>query len=129
LRLAATLRMPDGVLAQFDVGLDLPRRDELELIGTGGKLAIPDPWLCRPGYIELARAGHTERLDVDPAGMFRLTGRDLDAYRIEFETTSAAIQDRGQPSFGRADAVAQATVLEALRRSSLDAAPVSLDGR
>jgi len=127
LRFAATLRMPDGVLAQFDAGLDLPRRDELELIGTGGKVTIPDSWLCRAGYIELERTGTTERLDVDPSGAFGLTRRDLDAYRIEFETTSAAIQDRGQPSFGRADAVAQATVLEALRRSSLDAVPVSLD--
>jgi hypothetical protein len=86
LRVAATLRMPHGILAQFDVGLDLPRRDELELIGTGGKLVI-------------------------------------------FEATSAAIQDRGQPSFGRADAVAQATVLDALRRSGLEAAPVRLDRR
>jgi len=126
LRFAATLRMPNGVLAQFDAGLDLPRRDELELIGTGGKLTIPDPWLCRPGYIELERDGKTQRLDVDPSGAFSLTQRDLDAYRIEFETTSAAIRDRGQPSFGRADAVAQAVVLEALRRSSLDAAPVNL---
>jgi D-xylose 1-dehydrogenase (NADP+, D-xylono-1,5-lactone-forming) len=42
LRLAATLRMPDDVLAQLDVGLDLTRRDELELVGTEGRLTIPD---------------------------------------------------------------------------------------
>ncbi|HZO65326.1 MAG TPA: hypothetical protein VFB74_10005 [Kribbellaceae bacterium] len=47
LRLAATLRMPDDVLAQFDVGLDLPRRDELEIIGTAGKIVVGDPWICR----------------------------------------------------------------------------------
>ena len=34
LRLAATLCLPGDVLAQFDVGLDLPRRDELELTKT-----------------------------------------------------------------------------------------------
>ena len=43
LRLAATLRMPGDVLAQFDVGLDLTRRDELELVGTDGRLTVPDP--------------------------------------------------------------------------------------
>jgi hypothetical protein len=41
-RLAATLRLPEGRLGQFDVGLDLVRRDELELIGTEGTLRIPD---------------------------------------------------------------------------------------
>jgi len=31
---SATLRMPADVVAQFDTGMDLPRRDELELLGT-----------------------------------------------------------------------------------------------
>src|SRR5205814_7855036 len=34
-RMAATMRLGHDVLAQFDVGLDLPRRVQLELIGTG----------------------------------------------------------------------------------------------
>jgi GFO/IDH/MocA oxidoreductase family protein len=41
------------VIGQFDVGLDLTRRDELELIGTEGKVVVPDPWLCRTGRVEL----------------------------------------------------------------------------
>jgi xylose dehydrogenase (NAD/NADP) len=49
LRLAATFALPGDALAQFDVALDFPRRDELELIGTNGKITIPDPWLCRHG--------------------------------------------------------------------------------
>jgi D-xylose 1-dehydrogenase (NADP+, D-xylono-1,5-lactone-forming) len=48
LRLAATLRLPGDVLAQFDVGLDLPRRDELELVGSEGRLTIPDPGCAAP---------------------------------------------------------------------------------
>jgi predicted dehydrogenase len=53
LRMAATLRLAGDVLAQLDVGLDLTRRDELELVGTEGRLVIPDPWLCRapPGAV------------------------------------------------------------------------------
>jgi hypothetical protein len=35
LRLAATIGLPGQVLALFDVGLDLTRRGELELVGTG----------------------------------------------------------------------------------------------
>jgi xylose dehydrogenase (NAD/NADP) len=118
LRLAATLRMPDDVLAQFDVGLDLVRRDELEIVGTDGKIVVGDPWLCRDGQITLVSAGRTEHLPVDPDGAFGLTGGEADAYRIEFETASAAIAGEVRPEFGRLDAVEQAGVLELIRQSA-----------
>jgi len=51
LRLAATLTLPHDALGQFDVALDYPRRDELEIIGTAGKITVPDPWLCRLGFL------------------------------------------------------------------------------
>jgi D-xylose 1-dehydrogenase (NADP+, D-xylono-1,5-lactone-forming) len=126
LRLAATLRMPGDVLAQFDVGLDLTRRDELELVGTDGKLTVPDPWLCRSDHLELVRDGRRERLPVDPDGALGLTDPERDVYRIELDMVSATLAAGGEPSFGRADAVAQATALEALHRSAELAAPVEL---
>jgi D-xylose 1-dehydrogenase (NADP+, D-xylono-1,5-lactone-forming) len=126
LRLAATLRMPDDVLAQFDVGLDLPRRDELELVGTEGKLTLLDPWLCRPDHLELERDGDLERLPADPDGTFGLTDPDHDVYRIELDTVSTAIAAGDELPFSRPDAVAQATVLQALRHSADLAAPVDL---
>jgi xylose dehydrogenase (NAD/NADP) len=126
LRVAASMRMPNDVLAQFDIGLDLPRRDELELIGSDGKLTIADPWLCRQGSIELERDGGSERLPVDPSGAFGLAHPDHDAYRIEFDTISAAIAGQTEPSFGRTDAVDQAAALQAIRRSSQHAGPIDL---
>jgi xylose dehydrogenase (NAD/NADP) len=126
LRVAATLRMPGGVLAQFDVGLDQTRRDELELVGTEGRLIVPDPWLCRADHLELARDGHRERFPVDPDGSLGLTDPEHDVYRIELDTVSAAIDGGERPRFGRADAVAQATVLQALRRSGEFTTPVDL---
>jgi hypothetical protein len=116
------------VLAQFDVGLDLPRRDELELIGSSGKLTIPDPRLCRRGYIELERDGHGRRLPADPSGTFGLAHPDHDVYRIELETISAAIAGREQPSFGRADVVDQATVLQPARRPHQSQLAIGWDG-
>jgi len=102
--------------------LDYPRRDELEVIGTAGKITVPDPWLCRPGVIELERDGQTEILPVDPAGTYRLThatdAENTDAYRIEFEAASRAIRQDEPPAFGRADAIDQAAVIEAVRRSA-----------
>jgi D-xylose 1-dehydrogenase (NADP+, D-xylono-1,5-lactone-forming) len=121
LRLAATLELPGDVLAQLDLGLDLTRRDELELIGTEGRLTIPDPWLCRSDHLDLDRDGRSERI---PDGTSALTDPDRDVYRIELDTVSAAIADGGELPFGRADAVAQAVVLQALARSAELATPV-----
>ncbi len=123
LRLCATLEMPGDVLASFDVGLDLERRDELVLVGTDGVLVAPDPWLCRPGHVELTRSGHTERLAADPDDAFDLAGDDSDAYRIEFDVVSAAIADGSALAYGREDAVAQAGVLQALRRAGREVQP------
>ena len=123
LRMAATLALPGGVLGVLDVGLDLPRRDELELIGTAGKLTSPDPWICRAGYVELERDGAMERLLADPGGDV-LVDPEYDAYRIEFDAASAAISGAEQPAFGRDDAVAQAAALEAVQRSAAQGRPV-----
>ena len=126
LRLAATLRLPADVLAQFDVALDLTRRDELELVGTEGRLTVPDPWLCRTTHLELSRDGQVERIPVDPEGALAPTDPDHDVYRIELDTVSAALAAGGAPPFGRSDAIAQATVLEALHRSAELGTPVDL---
>jgi predicted dehydrogenase len=125
LRLAATLELPGDVLAQLDLGLDLTRRDELELIGTEGRLSIPDPWLCRSDHLALDRDGRSERIPVDPDGTLALTDPDHDVYRIELDTVSAAIADGGELPFGRADAVAQTVVLQALARSAELTTPVA----
>jgi predicted dehydrogenase len=126
LRMAATLRLPGEVLAQLDIGLDLTRRDELELVGTEGRLTVPDPWLCRASHLELSRDGRVERVLVDPDGALDLTDPDHDVYRIELDTVSTALAGGAEPSFGRSDAIAQATVLEALHRSAELGGPVEV---
>ena len=98
-------------------------RDELELIGTDAKLTIPDPWLCRSGHLELSRDGHLEHLPIDPDGTLGLTDPDHDVYRVELDTISSAILAGHEPPFGRDDAVAKATVLEALLQSADQATP------
>jgi predicted dehydrogenase len=120
LRLAATFTLPGDALAQFDVALDFPRRDELELIGTNGKITIPDPWLCRYGYIEVECDGVSERLPADPSGRYRLSSDfdNDDAYRIEFQNASRLIAEGTAPEFGRADAVDQAAAIEAVRQAA-----------
>jgi predicted dehydrogenase len=124
LRLTATLALPGQVLALFDVGLDMARRDQLELVGTDGRLVVTDPWLCRAGAVELETGGRTERLPADPDGVFGLTGEEADAYRVEFDVVSAALAAGDPTEFGRAGAVDQAAVLEAVGRSAASGLPV-----
>jgi xylose dehydrogenase (NAD/NADP) len=126
IRLSALLRCPDGVVGMFDSGLDLPRSDELELIGTEGVLRVPDPWFGRPGYVELDRKGSVERLPADPDGRYGLTGAESDTYRIEFDTFEAAVAGRAPLAFGRADAVAQAETLSAVLNAARTDQPVAL---
>ncbi|GAA4391343.1 Gfo/Idh/MocA family protein [Tsukamurella soli] len=121
LRMVAHFTMPRNVLGQLDVGLDLTRRDLLELVGTRGRIVVPDPWLCRAGYVTVVRDGHEERFEADPSGEYGLAPaapHNTDAYRIEFEAASHAITTRQAPRFGRADAAEQAEVIDAVRRSA-----------
>jgi predicted dehydrogenase len=51
----------------------------------------------------------------------------VNRYRCQIENFSQAIRGKAQPLLGRDDAVGQASVLEALRRSALDLGrPVSV---
>lgn len=124
-RFSTTMRLPDGVLAQFDMGLDLPRRDELELIGTDGRIVIADPWLCRARTIELCRGGGSEHLPVDPEGRCAPEHED-DVYHIELDSVSESLANGAELPFGRTDAIDQARVIEALSESSERALPVRL---
>jgi xylose dehydrogenase (NAD/NADP) len=101
---AGSMRFGSGMLAHFDAGIALADRDELEVVGDQASLFLDDPWHCQEPVIELRRGGAVERIGVEPA----------DSYRLEAENLSAAVRGRAQPRLGRADAVGQARVIEAL---------------
>jgi D-xylose 1-dehydrogenase (NADP+, D-xylono-1,5-lactone-forming) len=112
-RLAGTMRFPGDVVAQFDSGLTLPTRDELEVIGSDGSLFLDDPWHCRSPLIELRRDGDVERIEPERA----------DSYRLELENFADAVEGAAPPLLGREDAVGQARTIEALYRSAEEAQP------
>ncbi len=113
---AGTMRFRDGVVAQFDSGLHLPNRDELEAIGDEGSIFIDDPWHCTTPVISLRRADGEEEIAVEAAN----------SYRLELENMSAAIRGEAEPLLGREDALGQARALEALYRSAEEGAAVRL---
>jgi len=111
-----TMRLRGDVLAQFDAGLVLQVRDELEAIGEDGSLFLDDPWHCKRPVIELRTAGGVEEIAVEPA----------DSYRLQLENMSDAIRGEAEPLLGREDALGQARAIEALYRSAAEARPVNL---
>jgi xylose dehydrogenase (NAD/NADP) len=113
---SGTMRFEGGVVAQFDSGLFLPHRDELEAIGDEGSLFLDDPWHCTSPGILLRREDGEEAIPVETA----------DSYRLELENMSAAIRGEGEPLLGREDSLGQARALEALYRAAEQGLPVSL---
>jgi D-xylose 1-dehydrogenase (NADP+, D-xylono-1,5-lactone-forming) len=110
----ASMRFPDDVLAQFDVALVVPVRDELEAIGEDGSLFLDDPWHCGRPVIEVRTADGVEEIAVEPAN----------SYRLELENLSDAIRSSAEPLLGREDALGQARTIEALYRSADEGRPV-----
>ena len=88
------------------------------MIGREGRIFLDDPWHCRSPGIELRRGGNVERIEIEPA----------DSYQLELENLSDAISGRAEPLLGRADALGQARMLEALYRSAEEGRPVTLTG-
>jgi xylose dehydrogenase (NAD/NADP) len=111
-----TMRLHGDVLAQFDAGLVVSERDELEAIGEEGSLFLDDPWHCERPVIELRTADGMEEIAVAPA----------DSYRLQLENISNAIRGEAEPLLGRDDAVGQARAIEALYRSAADGRSVKL---
>lgn len=116
MRLTGLLRFEGDVLATIDCGLDLPSRSELEISGTEGRIVLTDPWHCIDPAIVVERGYDRETVAVEAA----------DSYTLELEDMAAAIGGERAPLLGRADAVGQARVIQALYRSAREgyAAPV-----
>ncbi len=115
-RVVATLRFPGDVLGTLDCAMDAPQHASLELAGTAGRLLVADPWPV-PGAITV---------DGDEVAA---PGTDLDPFVVELQVFGDAVGEAREPRLGRADAVAQARVLDALRRSADTGEPVALTER
>ena len=126
MRVSATSRHPGGVLSQFDIGFDLTRRDQLELIGTDGYISVTEPWICGDARVEVVTAGERRAVPIDTEGTFALTETEADVYRIEIEEVSDAIAGVSELEFGRQDALDQMAAIDAIRQSVESGRPVSL---
>jgi D-xylose 1-dehydrogenase (NADP+, D-xylono-1,5-lactone-forming) len=97
------LRFATGVVSEIVAGFTSIQRS-LEVVGANGTLLSKDPWQGEFGGIEF-----NGKPEVVPYA---------DAYRLEMENLSDAILGRAKPLLGRADALGQARVIDALLRSA-----------
>jgi predicted dehydrogenase len=113
---SGTLRFPGDVLAQFDCGLSVGHRHDLEAIGEDGSLYVADPWHGRAPGIVLTRDDEAETIEIAPAN----------PYTHELEDFARAARGEAPPLLGAADALAQARAIEALYASAESGRAVTL---
>ena len=102
---AGSMRFDGEMLAHFDAGLALADRDELEVVGDEASLFLDDPWHCR-------RAGDRAAPRRRASSASSSSRPTPTGWRPRTSRRRFAAQ--AQPRLGRADAVGQARVIEAL---------------
>lgn len=105
----------DGTTASFEVGMDRPRRERLDVVSHDLAVTLPDPWHGRNPRLEVH--GEHGIKTVYPR-MDGLRCDAEDAYRLQIESFSAAVLGGPPLPFDEDDAAAQATVLQALNESA-----------
>ena len=115
--LYGTLRFRDEVVAQIEASFLAPERQYVEVVGDGGVLRAFAPWRVDwGGHLVLERDGASEDVSVEEAN----------SYTAQLENFAGAVAGDAAPRLGRADAVPQARVLDALYRSAESGARVAL---
>jgi xylose dehydrogenase (NAD/NADP) len=112
-RFNGLLHFPDGAVAEFMCGFEADHRG-LEAIGSDGSARLTNPWLPNDPDPSLIRDGVET-----PIAFF-------DPYQLELEDLGSAIREGRPPMLGRADALGQARVIDALYRSADAGVPMRI---
>jgi D-xylose 1-dehydrogenase (NADP+, D-xylono-1,5-lactone-forming) len=110
-RFTGLLHFPGDVTGTLVAGFHSSHAS-LEAIGDDGSLLLPNPWTGSARALLL----DDREVPVEPA----------DPYRLEVENLSAAILDDAEPLLGRADALGQASTIEALYAAASTAEPETI---
>jgi predicted dehydrogenase len=103
------LRFPSGVAGRLHCSFELPRRQELEIVGDEGRIRVEAPWRVDwGGDVLLDRDGTVSRVDVPVA----------DSYALELDDFAQAVAGTRPPLLGREDLSGQARTIDALYRAA-----------
>ena len=110
----------DGQTALISSSLSQPYRHEVELLGTEGRILIPDAFVNGSGdlWFEVEDAGGARE---------RVTVPGDDEYRLEVEDFAACVRDNRQPEVvSHQDTIENAATLDALHASARSGRRVTL---
>ena len=111
-QMACSLRFANGILAQFDCGLTLDRRETYQLVGTEGTLDVPVGFL--PGIEDTTIRQQQGRNIV----LHKIQG--VDEYQLMVEHFADCILKDQMPRYPPSEAAANMRVIQALYQSAHD---------
>lgn len=115
---AGLLRFSPGLLSDFDCGFQGPLRSKIEIVGTKGKIEVPNPF--KPGLHEaltIFRENGAETVEIK--------GEDL--YRGEVEEVADVVLEGKPPRISLLESRGNVATIEALLGSARTGNPVRLD--
>jgi xylose dehydrogenase (NAD/NADP) len=107
------------VLGSFDCGMDVFRRNSIEVVGSTGELHVPSPWQTPLGAeILIVREGGGEPERIVP--------ESVDPYARELDEVAAAAAEGRPPRLDREESLGQARAIEALYRAAAEGTAITL---
>ena len=109
LTLAGTLLFPADVTAQFGCSFETEPSNEAEVVGTAGRILIPNPWMppSWPASFTVIRSGQRETVCLTPPGV---PAHVLTSFALELVHFAECIQQNRAPIFPPGDDAEQASL-------------------
>ncbi|MBI2194116.1 MAG: Gfo/Idh/MocA family oxidoreductase [Planctomycetes bacterium] len=107
--LAAVLGFPSGPLAHFDVGIRCAGTSFAEIVGSSGRIHIPNPWKpdARRASFDVVAGGKTETVVIENGG---------DIFSLEADHLAAVAAGEAKPLIPAENAVGNAVVMDTIWR-------------
>jgi D-xylose 1-dehydrogenase (NADP+, D-xylono-1,5-lactone-forming) len=119
IRFAGVMRFEGDVLGTFDCGMDVFRRNSIEVVGSTGEIHVPSPWQTPLGAeILIVRDGGGEPERINP--------ESVDPYTRELDEVEAAITEGRPPRLDREESLGQARTIDALYRAAAEGTAITL---
>jgi predicted dehydrogenase len=101
---SAVLRYSDGIIATINSGFNSFGEMRSEVIGTGGRLEIPDTFLGNAGYINL----------ITNEGISQVQVMESDRYGLEVADFAAAVLEKRSPLLSLDESLRNMSLIEGL---------------
>ena len=114
--LAGTLAFPGGAIAQFDVGVKSAGRACAEIVGSEGRILVPNPWKPAEQSVITIEGKHPRELQFDAKS----------SYVLEVDHFAQCVTAGAQPEVSKADSIANTAAICAVLQSAREGRPVAL---